>query len=461
MRTTNVLGLCVLVTGTLGTIAAVGACGSSSDRSFYEDDPDGAASSGTSGSGGFGSSGEAAPPCVGLQCQQKACGGGGDTTVTGKAYAPNGTLPLYNVIVYVPNTTPAAVTHGATCETCGSVTGSPVTTALSQPDGTFELKNVPVGKDIPLVIQVGKWRRQVTIPNVAECTETKLTDSELTRLPRNQSEGDMPRIALTTGGCDVLGCMLPKIGIDASEFGVQSDGPSKSVHTFVGSGGGAPTGSLPAQSFWNDVDQLKQYDQVILSCECQEAQFNKSGAFPAMADYLNAGGRIFTTDFMYTWYKFAPDNGLSSAVTLPGGAPLTSNPMLVDTSFPKGKALGDWLATVTPGSNNRVTPSVLFANATSLDPGKAQQWATSGSSAGPRAFTVNVPVGVSADKQCGKGVHIDAHLNDGAQDKVTANFPVGCTNTLNEGEKLLAFFLFDLASCIQDETSVPQPPPVK
>ena len=84
--------------------------------------------------------------------------------------------------------------------------------------------------------------------------------------------------------------------------------------------------------------------------------------------------------------------------------------------------------------------------------------------AGPRVFSVNVPVGVSADLQCGKGVHIDAHLNDqqgGGGDVIDPTYPKGCASKLKEGEKLLAFFFFDLASCIQNETEKPKPPPVK
>jgi len=448
----------------------VNAAGCGSEKQSGFEDPD-ATDNGEAGPifGG----GDTGTACQGLQCQQKTCSGGGDTTVTGTVFAPNGKLPLYNAIVYVPNTTPDALTKGATCDKCGAVTGNPVVTAITDSSGLFTLKNVPVGKDIPLVIQIGKWRRQVTIPTVAECTETKLTDPELTRLPKKQSEGDMPQIALTTGGCDKLGCMLPKVGIDPSEFGIESDGPSKAVHTYVGLGGGGapsagPPGAPTAASLWGDLAKLKKYDLAILSCECEEHLDNKGGSaagapFSVMSDYLEAGGRIFTTDFMYTWYRYAGDANLKAAASWRGGAPQAGSPMTFDGTFPKGQALVDWLQVVgaTP-TKGELKPDIVWGNIISMDQAKTQTWANSGNpNAGARVFTVNVPVGVPAEQQCGKGVHIDAHVNQNPPDVVDMTYPGGCNTPLKPGENLLAFFFFDLASCIQNDAEPPKPPVVK
>jgi hypothetical protein len=90
-----------------------------------------------------------------------------------------------------------------------------------------------------------------------------------------------------------------------------------------------------------------------------------------------------------------------------------------------------------------------------------------------RVFTVNTPVGVPTTQQCGKGVHIDAHITastQGEADFVGCNgasgavgsagcYPLTCTNPLQEDEAMFAFFFFDLASCIQNEGQPPVVPP--
>src|SRR5262249_6933325 len=152
----------------------------------------------------------------------------------------------YNVIVYVPNSPVQPFTNGATCDQCGVVaSGDPITTALTDSKGNFTLKNVPAGANIPLVIQLGKWRRQVTIPNVTSCQDNPVTDHNTTRLPKNQTEGDLPQMALTTGGCDALECLFRKIGIDDTEFTAGS-GKGR-MHLYQGSGGATVPSITDAQ----------------------------------------------------------------------------------------------------------------------------------------------------------------------------------------------------------------------
>src|SRR5262249_40593265 len=141
--------------------------------------------------------------------------------------------PVYNAIVYVPSAPVAPFSPGISCDKCGApVSGKPVAVTLTDVKGEFTLRNVPVGKNIPLVIQVGRWRRQVVVPEVG-CKKPALP-AELTRLPRNSSEGDIPHIAMVTSTGDNTECILRKIGVDESEFtGSLKNGR---IHLYHGNG---------------------------------------------------------------------------------------------------------------------------------------------------------------------------------------------------------------------------------
>jgi hypothetical protein len=459
------------------------------------------------GDTGSGGGNDAPAPCTGIACQVKNCGPGGDTTVSGYVYAPNGTLPLYDVQVFIPNAPLAPLPKGVQCDQCGApVSGSPITTGLSDPTGYFQLKGVPAGTNIPIVVQLGKWRRQATIPNVSACTANALTDPNLTRLPKTQAEGSMPHVALTIGECDQMGCMLPKIGIDPSEFGYESDGYAKAINTYQPQDPSFPSTSWPqaaaASDLWGNPTLLATYDVGIFSCECSEALETKGGSpssadFANITNYLDAGGRIFTTDFQYTWYKFSPDPNLGGgSETVPtvgigeiyGGAPLGDSPLTLATSFPKGAALAAWMKNIYSGvalpsgvtfpvdsyaQMGEVNPDVMYGNIQTLNTPQTVTWGSSdydnegfedppppSGVLEPRVFTVDTPVGKPTAMQCGRGVHLDMHVdNDG--ETVGPGYPTtGCTTTLKPDEAMFAFFFFDLSSCIQNETMPPVPPPV-
>jgi hypothetical protein len=439
-------------------------------------------SSGDDG-GGFGN----LDACTNLECNQVSCGDGGKTTVTGTVFDPAGQVPLYNVIVYVPNAAVKDIpSNGATCDKCGAaVSGSPLVVAITDATGHFALDNVPVGKDIPLVIQVGKWRRQVTIPKVDACVETALTDKNLTRLPRNKGEGDLPQIAIATGGADPLECLLRKIGVDDGEF-TASNGTGR-IHLYAGGGYSdanavthtgaskfAPTlnggaSFTDATTFWASADNLKKYDIVLMACEGVPNEGSKPlAARQALYDYENAGGRVFASHWHRYWFSDGPTPVPSVGTWMDRPDPAGPAPAVavgtVDVSFPKGVALRDWLVAVGASSTAGALPiKDSKHNLDAVDGAKAQQWISlpNPNAANQEAveyMTFNTPIDQTPTNQCGRVVYSDLHVSSG--DTVGQPFPSGCvTTSLSPQEKTLEFMLFDLSSCVQSDTEPPKPPP--
>jgi hypothetical protein len=511
LRSPRLASVAVLVVGPALSVGCGGNNGSSTydvhaeggittDATTYTDDGGGA-------SDGPGSSDVLSLGCGTLATCQVACpdggadGGGGTTSLSGVVYDPAGKVPLYNVIVYVPTTPVSAMTTGATCDPCGGdVTGNPLVSTLTDPSGHFVLPNVPVGVAIPLVMQLGKWRRQVTIPAIpssSACHDTVLTDGNVTRLPRNRTEGDLPHIALTTGGADPLECLLRKIGIDDSEF--STAGGSGRVHLYAGYGvqGASPplvaTASFAsslnggvafatAPTLWDSAASLEAYDIVLMACQGAPTQSEGDGgtepatALQAMYDFESQGGRVFASHWHDYWFEDGP-TPVPSTGSWTDLTPPPPNPSYgtIDTSFPKGQAFHDWMSNVR-GLESDGTLQIYQPkhNLNSVGNG-AQQWVTvpnpnagdAGSSTAVEYMSFNTPLDVDAGSQCGRVVYSDLHVSSGATsdagtqlgDLTGEPFPTGCvTADLSPQEKALEFMLFDLSSCIQSDSQPPMPP---
>jgi hypothetical protein len=390
---------------------------------------------------GSGGTGGDAGPCTNLCMKQQQCDAGGTTSLSGTVFAPtrpdpaNGVSPdpLPNVVIYVPNCPVQPFTKGVSCNQCGAdVTGCPLVQTQSAPDGSFKLTNVPVGTGIPVVFQLGRWRRQITV-DVPACVDTKLT-AEQARLPRNHTEGDIPLTAMVTGKVDSLECVLRKMGVDDTEFTNPSGGGR--IQLYQANGAVIDQNTPDTTDLTNQVTTIDNYDQTIFACEGGPNDKTMTQLASELT-YANAGGRIFATHYSYTWL-YSPASFQASGdwsqtdQKRPNVDTLIGN---IDTSFPKGQIFAEWLGNVKALSNTSPPQITIQQWRHDIDTIKppSQRWIYndnaplefSGTAPAIEHFTFNTPIGVDAAKQCGRVIYSDFHVAN-ANDNNGVVFPNEC-----------------------------------
>lgn len=405
-------------------------------------------------------------------------GSGCPTTLSGIALDPAGRLPLYNVVLYVPSEPLAPLNPGAACETCdGNFSGRPIAAAVSNASGAFSLdiSNVPSRTNIPLVIQAGKWRREVTIPAAADCADTPV-EAELSRLPRSRAEGSLPKVAVMRGGSDALECLFMKIGVDPAEFTPGRGGGSVDLfYSDMGENDTAATAQMtgPAgaiglphvDTLFSDMDALLSYDMILMSCEGGDERYEAPNLTHRenLHRYANEGGRLFGGHYHNSIIanNELPDDypGFPNVIQFASGRQditpklFTAN---VNVGFEKGQALADWLVNVggstTPGQieindSERTVTGMVHPSATS--------WIDTTASGGA-ALYYGFPTPVDGPA-CGRMVFTDVHLASGSGDSAKTIFP-SCSTELSPQQLALTFLIFDLANCVQTSQDEPPPP---
>ncbi len=525
MATWSMLGV-LLAGGIITAVGATSGCGSPSRASRFGDGDGGSSSgaggssSGTAGSsngagddsgpmfspsdGSTGASSSGAPgdggPVVcppGLMCDVP-CPGGSTTTISGTVYDPALKNPLYDIAVYVPQSSlpalPKGVVTGPDACSCGALfkSGAVVSTTTGV-DGKFTLTNAPVGSNVKLVLQVGKWRHVVTIPTVTACTDNAQTDKSLAlnATVAAGSDDNMPDIAVSTGHSDTLECLIKRIGVPDSEF-VPGTSTAGHVHLYLGGDpnspwhgtqtGGQPTRELApmpnapesATTLWDTAAHLMPYDILLLSCEGGPT-FNANP--PVLEQYLNSGGRAFASHYHYEWFMqqaggtppvvATPADCGSCTYNLPqascnlanwtvgsGGGPNPGDGVVDQTlnvgggAFPKGVALHQWLANVgglapLPGVTGVATGDVpIYQNkfnavVTASNPA-SQPWITTanGGTNETLYFSFDTPVGGQqadggAPNYCGRAVFSDLHVDGDPNSASAMDSPNNATTGMN------------------------------
>src|SRR5579872_2828392 len=212
---------------------------------------------------------------------------------------------------------------------------------------------VPSGTNIPVVVQMGKWRREILLTTVLPCVPNSVTgnctaaadagasSACMFRLPANHTDGynpadqmydkaDLPEMAMVTGSADPLECILLKAGISPSEFSSYDVNASAKVHFYQSPN--APGTSLdPAYGnvktgdvLWLDSVDPKSagapvtaphydyYDVVLDACEGSSIDMeplytSRGGGEPYknLIHYTDIGGRAFLTHYSYVWLEYA------------------------------------------------------------------------------------------------------------------------------------------------------------
>ena len=273
-------------------------------------------SGGSSGSGGGAGNGSGGSGGTGGAPIPNNCPAGmALPSLTGTVYAPNGADPIAGALVYVPMADPAPLPTGNQCDACAMVAGAWVQTH-SGPTGVFHFDQVPAG-NIQVVIQMGHFRR--ILPITTQCGQSIMLTADQSRLPRNHTEGDVPKVAIATGSVDKMEDVIAKIGLSEVDM-YQAKNPAPTGNTFP-----------MLDTLLTDPIKLATYQIILINCSggSYESLLTSGPTSQNLVDFVHAGGRLFIDDQSYEFVEwpfpegidFEPDaSGAALMSTMPQGA---------------------------------------------------------------------------------------------------------------------------------------------
>ncbi|MBL0198123.1 MAG: hypothetical protein IPQ09_28690 [Myxococcales bacterium] len=428
---------------------------------------------------------------------------GCSTRVKGVVRDPAGVLPLPNVFVFLREGAMAPLAQGPAADTCATILtggvagGLPDVRVTTGVDGSFDLQlpaGYPSGSSVPIVIQAGRWRREISV--TANCGTVNVPAAD-SRLPRNHLEGNIPQFAVITGNSDGTECLLLKMGIDPSEFthpsgtgrvhmyysGFNSnfEGPAPKLAPGVPVEGRALVNQDPAA-----VPSAPLNDHSILVTPCVGSL--KSWANPPerafyptdqevlnVRNFVNKGGRLFTTHLSDMWLDHVPDGGGGMQDIYPGAVSWIAN-MASDSGNlagtgegdvlvapPRAQQFRDWMASgPVLGLNGNGRVNFVEQRKRALSPGaQGTGWLRNYRPLLPDPYyhhiTFDTPV--SNPVKAGRVVYFGSHVAAEAYRRNGGStFPANCTGApLDSGEKALEYMLFDLAACVGAPPPAPAP----
>ena len=378
-----------------------------------------------------------------------------DTTgIAGRVFAPNGLDPVPKATVFVPAGAIKDFPAQVSCDLCNDI-GAAIASTQTGVDGFFQLTGIPPGKGIPVVIQLGRFRRVVTV-DVEPCNIVILpTDAAVkgTRLPKKNAEfsphDSVPKIAVATGDYDQIECVLKRMGINQ-------------IDLFNDRGGIETPPTLGALStLLGDRNKLLGYNILVVNCTNNE--FESLVANPTirqnLAAFVGMGGRLYATDWAYDSIEqipefapfmcFVPQNGAALMCSQP---PQQATSADTNTSYDvlasiKDPDLAAWLKQF-PNviQNNQVQVDFSFVIINGVATNQMQYpsttWVEGKTPMGVKPMTVTFDY-----NSCGR-VHYSTY-NTEPNGVVPDNmrYP-NCKPTFSPQERILEYLVFQIAACV-------------
>jgi len=212
-----------------------------------------------------------------------------------------------------------------------------------------------------------------------------------------------------------------------------------------------------ATTLCNDVNSLSNYDVVFLSCEGGQNPSTKPvTARDAMKQFADLGGRVFASHWHNVWIDSGPAPWPSTItrVDLPDLNSITAD---IDQTTMKGGDLAQWLLNVSASTTlGKIAITAAQHTVNAINTALADRWIyldqTANNTPSIQYMSFTTPLEQPVDSWCGRVVFSDIHVASGDRSDTGLAYPSdGCTTNVSDmspQEKVLAFMIFDLGSCI-------------
>jgi hypothetical protein len=258
------------------------------------------------------------------------------TSVTGVVYAPNGVDPISGATIYTTASTPAPLSSLA-CEACAQQPMGSETFTHSDVNGNFTIV-IPADAQY-LVIQLGHFRRIEPVSSFAMCQANALTPAQ-SRLPKNASEGDIPKIAVTTGSSDRTENVLLKLGLDPGSFDLYQGMTNATPGATCAIAG---LSSCTMDKLLTSPSTMALYNIIVIDCrDNYEQMLLGSGAIAQttgnLLQFVQGGGRLYVDDESY---EFEEATFPEAIAWEPNPTPGSSTPEINETAKEGSSPIGE------------------------------------------------------------------------------------------------------------------------